>query len=68
MQKSNLVDMFGLSGDPSENERLDKLFFRFESLNPVSHNVISVVFEPGELRGYWEKGSDGSSDPDDDNS
>ncbi len=24
---------------------------------PAPYNVITVVFEPGELRGYWEKGS-----------
>jgi hypothetical protein len=68
MQKSNLIDMSGLSGDPSEDERLERLFFRLELPTPVSHNVISVVFEPGELRGYWEKASDGSSDPDNDDS
>ncbi len=58
MQKSNFIDMFGLSGDPSEDERLDKLLFRLESPAPAPHNVITVVFEPGELRGHWEKGSD----------
>ena len=58
-QKSNLIDMFGLSGDASEDERLEKLFFRLESDTPAPHNVISVVFEPGKLRGFWEKGPDG---------
>ena len=68
MQTSNLIDMRGLSGNPLEDERLDRLLFRFESDTPALQNVITVVFEPGELRGYWEKGPDGSSDPDDDNS
>jgi hypothetical protein len=68
MQNSNLIDMFGLSGDASEDECLDKLFFRLESPAPAPHNVISVIFEPGEWRGYWEKGSDGSFNPDNDNS
>jgi hypothetical protein len=59
MQKFNLIDMRGLSGDPLEDERLDRLFFRFESDTPAPQNVITVVFEPGESRGYWEKASDG---------
>ena len=26
MEKSNLIDMFGLNGDPSDEDRLEKLF------------------------------------------
>ena len=59
MAKSNLIDMRGLSGDPSEDELVDNLLFRLESPTPAPYNVITVVFEPGELRGYWEKGPDG---------
>ena len=57
MAKSNLIDMSGLSGDPAEDERLDKLLFRLEWDIPASvpQNVITVVFEPGESRGHWEK-------------
>lgn len=55
MKKSNLIDMFGLSGDPSSDDHLDALLFRLESDTPTPENVITVVFEPGELRGYWTK-------------
>lgn len=30
MKESNLIDMFGLSGDPQEDARLDDLLFRLE--------------------------------------
>lgn len=30
MKESNLIDMFGLSGDPEEDARLDDLLFRLE--------------------------------------
>ena len=30
MKESNLIDMFGLSGDPGEDARLDDLLFRLE--------------------------------------
>ena len=59
MRNSNLIDVFGLSGNPSDDDRLDALLFRLESDTPAPQNVITVVFEPGELRGYWEKGPDG---------
>lgn len=72
MAKSNLIDMSGLSGDPAEDERLDKLLFRLEWDIPASapQNVIAVVFEPGESRGRWERLPTGSfypenSEPDD---
>lgn len=31
MKTSNLIDMFGLSGDPSSDDQLDDLLFRLES-------------------------------------
>jgi len=31
MNKSNLIDMFGLTGDASSEDRLDDLLFRLES-------------------------------------
>jgi hypothetical protein len=59
MRNSNLIDVFGLSGNPSDDDRLDALLFRLESDTPASQNVITVVFEPGELRGHWEKAPEG---------
>jgi hypothetical protein len=59
MRNSNLIDMFGLSGNPSDNDRLDALLFRLESDTPTPQNVITVVFEPGESRGHWEKAPEG---------
>ena len=55
MAKSNLIDMSGLSGDPSEDERLDRLLFRLEADIPASQDVITVVFEPGKHRGIGKK-------------
>jgi len=54
-----------LSGDPAEDERLDKLLFRLEWDIPASvpQNVITVVFEPGESRGHWERLPTGSFCP-----
>lgn len=34
MRNTKLVDMFGLSGDPSNDARLDDLLLRFESETP----------------------------------
>jgi hypothetical protein len=59
MRNSNLIDGLGLSGNPSDDDRLDALLFRLESDTPASQNVITVVFEPGELRGHWEKAPSG---------
>jgi|SwirhisoilCB2_FD_contig_41_12312771_length_241_multi_6_in_0_out_0_1 hypothetical protein len=59
MRNSNLIDVFGLSGNPSDDDRLDALLFRLESDTPAPQNVITVVFEPGELRGHWEKAPEG---------
>jgi hypothetical protein len=36
MKKSRLIDMFGLSGDPVNNDRLDALLFRLESNYSIS--------------------------------
>jgi hypothetical protein len=35
MKKSRLIDMFGLSGDPANNDQLDNLLFRLESDEPI---------------------------------
>lgn len=59
MRNSNLIDVFGLSGNPLDNDRVDALLSRLESDTPAPQNVITVVFEPGELRGHWEKTSGG---------
>ena len=55
MRKSNLIDMSGLSGDPSEDARLDRLLFRLERDIPASQDVITAVFEPGMHRGIGKK-------------
>lgn len=34
MKKTKLIDMFGLSGDPSNDDELDDLFFRLEREAP----------------------------------
>jgi hypothetical protein len=34
MKKTKLIDMFGLSGDPSDDDELDDLFFRLEHEAP----------------------------------
>lgn len=34
MRKTKLIDMSGLSGDPSSDDQLDDLFFRLESEIP----------------------------------
>lgn len=34
MRKTKLIDMSGLSGDPSSDDQLDELFFRLESEIP----------------------------------
>lgn len=39
MKKSELIDMFGLSGDSSSNDQLDDLLFRLESDIP---NVLET--------------------------
>jgi hypothetical protein len=35
MKKSRLIDMFGLSGDPENNDQLDNLLSRLESDEPI---------------------------------
>ena len=37
MKKSGLIDMFGLSGDPINNDPLDGLLFRLESDTHIAH-------------------------------
>jgi hypothetical protein len=59
MRNSNLIDVFGLSGNPSDDNQVDALLSRLKSDTPASENVITVVFEPGELRGHWEKAPSG---------
>lgn len=46
MNRGNLVDMFGLSGDPVKDDQLDALLFRLESeiTNSSPTGSTDVVF------------------------
>lgn len=48
MKKPELLDLFGLSGDPSDHARLDDLFLRLESDASVPPQGISILIEKGE--------------------
>jgi hypothetical protein len=54
MRKSKLIDMLGLSGNPSDEDRLDALLFRLEADTPAAQNALTILFEPDQLRGPWE--------------
>ena len=41
MKKSKLIDMFGLSGDSANNDRLDDLLFRLETDTSTVFDGIS---------------------------
>jgi hypothetical protein len=41
MNESGLLDMYGLSGEPANDDRLDELFFRLESETSAPSNGIS---------------------------
>ncbi|SEK34205.1 hypothetical protein [Nitrosovibrio tenuis] len=47
--KSNLIDMFGLSGDPTSDNELDALLLRLESDIRAPGNPITVLFAPDDL-------------------
>jgi hypothetical protein len=47
MEKTRLLDLFGLSGDPSDNARLDDLFFRLESDASFAPDGISILIGEG---------------------
>jgi len=46
--------MLGLSGNPSDEDRLDALLFRLEADTPAAQNALTILFEPDQLRGPWE--------------
>jgi hypothetical protein len=48
VKKPELLDLFGLSGDPSDHARLDDLFLRLESDSPVPPRGTSILIEKGE--------------------
>jgi hypothetical protein len=54
MRKSKLIDMLGLSGNPSDEDQLEALLFRLEAGVPAAQNAVTVMFEPDQLRGPWE--------------
>lgn len=41
MEKAKLIDLFGMSGDPLDNDKLDDLLLRLESGN---QNVLEVNY------------------------
>ncbi|SEK61166.1 hypothetical protein [Nitrosovibrio tenuis] len=47
MKKSPLIDLFGLSEDPLDNNRLDELFYRLE-LEIITSNSMpdNALFDP----------------------
>jgi hypothetical protein len=47
VKKPQLLDLFGLSGDPTENARLDDLFLRLESDTSFAPEGISILIEEG---------------------
>src|SRR5574340_862031 len=56
VKESNLIDLFGLSGQASQDDQLDALLFRLESEMSAPEDVITtVVLERGESRGYRER-------------
>jgi hypothetical protein len=42
VNKANLLDMFGLSGDPASDDELGALLFRLESETPNLPRVDSI--------------------------
>jgi hypothetical protein len=49
VKKPDLLDLFGLSGDPSDHARLDDLFLRLESDASIPPRGISILIEKGEI-------------------
>ncbi len=48
MKKPKLLDLFGLSGDPSDHDRLDDLFLRLESDAPAESRETYILIGKGE--------------------
>ena len=47
MKKPKLLDLFGLSADPSDNDRLDELFLRLESDAPAESRETYILIGKG---------------------
>lgn len=45
VKKTKLLDLFGLSGDPADNDRLDDLFLRLEADTSAVSEGISIFVE-----------------------
>jgi hypothetical protein len=45
VKKTKLLDLFGLSGDPADNDRLDDLFLRLEADTSAVSEEISIFVE-----------------------
>lgn len=56
MEKSNLVDMFGLTGDAASDERLDDLLCRLESDIQKPERSETVVFKASQFLIRFAKG------------
>jgi hypothetical protein len=48
VKKPKLLDLFGLSGDPSDHDRLDELFLRLESDTPAAPRESYILIEKRE--------------------
>jgi hypothetical protein len=58
MEKSNLIDMFGLTGDGASDDQLDDLLCRLESDIQCPERLVPVVFEPSRYLMRIGKGSE----------
>ena len=58
MEKSNLIDMFGLTGDGASDDQLDDLLCRLEADIQRPERLVPVVFEPSRYLMRIGKGSE----------
>jgi hypothetical protein len=59
MEKSNLVDIFGLTGDAVSDERLDDLLSRLESDVQKPERAEIIVFKASQFLMRFGKGPEG---------
>ena len=60
MEKTKLIDLFGMSGDPLDNDELDDLLLRLES---ESQNILEVDYgynDPSPITITFTSSSSGS--------
>lgn len=51
MKKANLIDIFGLSGDPASDDQVEELLARLESEQPI--NLVDANPEGDHLSGIF---------------